>query len=719
MNITQLSEQLKDVPQNRLIDYAKNPNSVVPQFLALAEIQRRQQLSAQAQPPQSTVANDVLSQAAPQVDPTIARAQMMQQQQPQSAQMAQQLPENQPGVAQLPSGVAPQGFANGGIVAFASGDLVDDDEEESREMAKLFPKSRITMEDIMSLPRQIGSGISSLADKLPKSYEATKAAQDQAGIASFARPKAMHPLEEKAIAAADKLGLDRNIMLHALYKETGGHKDPEHAVSKAGAYGPMQIMEATAKDLGIDRKNTEENLYGGAKYLKQLHDKYGDAKLALAAYNAGPGNVDKALKRKGGLDTLAGETRNYIAGLAKGGDIKSYAGNGPDGSDVQDDSLKDNEYMNRSRGVVDLVKSAGDALTNPKNYDLYDMYQRNIGQPFANKINSMINETPEEQAAKFRSYSMTPNKEPEVGYKVPVGSNTPVPSGPATPSPYGASENERLRARYPAPIARPSAGPSEQDFRDFDQAAALFQAENANKQPMPRTTESKSDLYEEALAKQIEDQAASLAKQGKIDQALAVLQTGFGIMKSAGTVKAGERRTFLGDIAGGAEQGINTYAALGKQRADTAKDIMGARLGLFKYGASKEASLREEERMQKMYADRLGMSKEELAEKMRAHNMSEKQHANTLLQHAIGLKETAWSKDAMNVGKSDAEKNAYIYGDPYIQQLAQNTGLDLSKLVPSVGVPQAAIDALRKDPSRKAEFDGKYGSGAADRILGK
>ena len=43
MNIAQLSEQLKDIPQGTLVNYARDPNSVVPQFLALAEIQRRQQ----------------------------------------------------------------------------------------------------------------------------------------------------------------------------------------------------------------------------------------------------------------------------------------------------------------------------------------------------------------------------------------------------------------------------------------------------------------------------------------------------------------------------------------------------------------------------------------------------------------------------------------------------------------------------------------------------
>jgi len=168
MNIAQLSEQLKDVPQNRLVDYAKNPNSVVPQFLALAEIQRRQQLQTQAQPPASTVANDVLAQAQPVAPQGLAAMQ------PQAQPMAQQLPENQPGVAQLPSRMAPEGFAGGGIVAFADGGLsLDDDEEDDREMSRLFPKSSLA--DFQSMLAAVPSGIRALAEKMPKSYEDTSA----------------------------------------------------------------------------------------------------------------------------------------------------------------------------------------------------------------------------------------------------------------------------------------------------------------------------------------------------------------------------------------------------------------------------------------------------------------------------------------------------------------------------------------------------------------
>ena len=79
------------------------------------------------------------------------------------------------------------------------------------------------------------------------------------------------------------------------------------AISQAGAVGLTQLMPKTAAGMGVNPANVDENLKGGGQYLQSLIKKYdGNVAKALAAYNAGPGRVDK-----GG--PLPQETQDYVA----------------------------------------------------------------------------------------------------------------------------------------------------------------------------------------------------------------------------------------------------------------------------------------------------------------------------------------------------------------------------------------------------------------------
>ncbi len=131
--------------------------------------------------------------------------------------------------------------------------------------------------------------------------------------AGYSTPADSHALIADSIKnAAKRYRLPQKLIESVIRAESNFQAD---AVSPAGAQGLMQLMPATARELGVDDPfDIRQNIDGGAGYLRRMLDRFGgDVKLALAAYNAGPGTVEKY---KGNVPYR--ETQKYIERVLKG-----------------------------------------------------------------------------------------------------------------------------------------------------------------------------------------------------------------------------------------------------------------------------------------------------------------------------------------------------------------------------------------------------------------
>jgi soluble lytic murein transglycosylase-like protein len=118
------------------------------------------------------------------------------------------------------------------------------------------------------------------------------------------------PVPQRYRSAFEAAARDTNLPLALLVSVARVESNLDHAArSEAGARGLLQVMPPTAAELRLDPDRPDTNVLAGARYLKQMMSRFDSAGLALAAYNAGPG----AVERYGGAP--GGETITYVANV--------------------------------------------------------------------------------------------------------------------------------------------------------------------------------------------------------------------------------------------------------------------------------------------------------------------------------------------------------------------------------------------------------------------
>lgn len=691
-------------------------DGTVPSFIGIPLIQQKmkeQQGAAAMQPKATPVAQQVLQQA-----------------------MATE------GVQALPSNM-PQQYAQGGILHYAEGDLIDDEDydemlydDQMSEAQKQISKIRDEMmsnQAVQSAEMPYASpsygGVDYAEAPNPQvEYRRTPTAE----VAKVSRGTPSN-FESIALARGKAHGVDENLVRHVMHKETGGLKDRANAVSPAGAIGVMQLMPRTAKELGVSNPyDPEQNIEGGVKYLAQLQRKYQDPRLTAIAYNWGPGNTDKWLAAGADPSRLPRETRGYIQNLAEGG-IAGLAGGG---------SVKHFQYG----GISSVAPFTASGLSDADLMRMAQMGEQSAIDELATreaKAARTLRDAQTGRAGINPNYRATPTP----NYVNPQAARVAAPVAGASPSfmeaagsalkkfnpraltglgalfhtqELNANEEEELKKRFanakpPAPAVKPSNEQSRLAQIYADQRAlgntslgkdkpmepmdigfgmGKFMPDTEKKAEEAPAVEASTNTNEvEEIKNLLKQKGEGLSKQRDIDNYMALLSAGLGMM--------GGTSPFAGaNIGTGAQQGINYALQAGRGRAADENALLSGRLGLYKYQQSADTNRINKEYLQDYRKEQIRLKELGLSD-TKAKNIAEQEirrnadydrvlsgmeknaqaMAVAKLKGAFTEQEKAKAEaDALvNLYKNPRYREAYFYRNKFYPDLSEGSNQNVRK----------------------------------------
>jgi len=402
-------------------------------------------------------------------------------------------------------------------------------------------------------------------------------------LSSIRMGKKKHPFEDEVIKNALSRGEDPARDLEILYRETGGLGMPETATSRAGARGLMQIMPSTAMnpgyglpnifDLAKQRgiqfgdqskesaskllENPQLNIDFGSRYRAAMQNRFNDPILAAAAYNAGPG----AVQRAGNQVPDVAETRKYVAGI----------------------SPERRNFIERQEAAAKKVQAA-------RREQLGNFSLAPTGQPIipAASVMEGRDKEPTDYAALLASRSLRPATQglgstfdPFLGTGVEERGIEALTKGKTSAD---VEERQRqfsdfLYGRRPiTPASLGMAAAADRERREDESEKKSSKVNKAGE---------KKDIYGDKLDRLLTEREGRLAAQKEEDKNLAILAAGLGMM-------AGKSPYASQNVGAGALKGIEQYAGARKLTRQEEEDILAGRLGQYRFG--EESRMRGEDR---------------------------------------------------------------------------------------------------------------------------